>query len=367
MHPGDLGAGGYFVAGKVGGEGFRVNLNGRYASPRLDLTAIGYQQSQNQQAIGVTLGYYRSRDIGALHELQIKLNANTFWTTDGHWTARGNYAAFEVSAILPGYQQIGWDLNLEIPRYDVREIDGYGVPFERIGDVATAFFGSTDPNRPVVLSGVVFGARSFRQGPTEPLTALGTRADALRPAGGLVRDAAHRALRAQPAGLPVRRLPRHGRGLLRRGRRRGLVPEPFLFGRQDPKIFSLTLRQTFVFAPRLTLQIYAQLFSAGSHYTEFAQASARAGERIDLDTLTPTPLPAGEDNPDFHDAAFNLNVVLRWEYRLGSTLYLVYTRNQSVLGVAPGQEPTSGLLPLRLGPGPTVDTFQVKWSYFFDL
>mgnify|MGYP003693560367 CR=1 FL=1 len=87
----------------------------RYASPKLDLTAIGYQQSQNQQAIGATLGYYRSRDIGALHELQIKLNANTFWTTDGHWTARGNYAAFEVSAILPGYQQIGWDLNLEIP------------------------------------------------------------------------------------------------------------------------------------------------------------------------------------------------------------------------------------------------------------
>ena len=124
MHPGDLGAGGYFVAGKVGGEGFRANLSGRYASPKLDLTAIGYQQSQNQQAIGATLGYYRSRDIGALHELQIKLNANTFWTTDGHWTARGNYANFEVSAILPGYQQIGWDLNLEIPRYDVREIDG---------------------------------------------------------------------------------------------------------------------------------------------------------------------------------------------------------------------------------------------------
>jgi hypothetical protein len=144
----------------------------------------------------------------------------------------------------------------------------------------------------------------------------------------------------------------------------------FLFGKQDPKIFSLTLRQTFVFAPRLTLQIYAQLFSAGSHYSGFAVAPANAGERIDIDQLSVLPggqLPPGEDNPDFHDAAFNLNVVLRWEYRLGSTLFLVYSRNQSVLGVAPNQEPTSGLLPLRLGPGPTVDTFQVKWSYFFDL
>jgi Domain of unknown function (DUF5916)/Carbohydrate family 9 binding domain-like len=367
MHPGDLGAGGYFVAGKVGGEGFRANLSGRYASPKLDLTASGYQQSQNQQAIGATLGYYRSRDIGALHELQIKLNANTFWTTDGHWTARGNYASFEISAILPGYQQIGWDLNLEIPRYDVREIVGYGVPFERIGDVGTAFFGSTDPNRPVVLSGLVFGARSFKQGPGAPLTAWGTELTLfVRPVAWsetqLIGHYEH-----NPQGYRFVDCLDTGVGSCAAAGTADSTRNRFLFGRQDPKIFSLTLRQTFVFAPRLTLQIYAQLFSAGSHYTEFAEASARAGERIDIDTLRPTPLPPGEDNPDFHDAAFNLNVVLRWEYRLGSTLYLVYTRNQSVLGVAPGQQPTSGLLPLRLGPGPTVDTFQVKWSYFFDL
>jgi hypothetical protein len=141
----------------------------------------------------------------------------------------------------------------------------------------------------------------------------------------------------------------------------------FVFAVQDPKVVSLTLRQTFVFAPKLTLQFYAQLFSAGSHYSHFAVASARAGERLDLDQLTPVNRPDSVDDPDFHEAAFNLNVVLRWEYRLGSTLYLVYSRNQQVLGVPPGQEPTSGILPLRLGPGPAVDTFQVKWSYFFDL
>ncbi|HET9036671.1 MAG TPA: DUF5916 domain-containing protein [Myxococcaceae bacterium] len=369
MHPGDLGAGGYFVAGKVGGEGFRFNVQGRYASPKLDLTAIGFQQSQNQQAIQGSFGYYRSRGIGAFHELQAKIYAGTWWTTDGHWTPRGNYAGFGVSSILPGYQQLGWDVFLEIPRYDVREIDAYGVPFERIGDVGTAIYGSTDPNRPVVLSGVVFAARSFKQGPGAALTAWGTDLTLfVRPVAWsetqLIGHYEH-----NPQGYRYVDCLGTGEGVCAERGVNDSYRNQFLFARQDPQFVSLTLRQTFVFAPRLTLQIYAQLFSAGSHYTEFATASARSGERIDLDQLAVLPAgkPSDVDNPDFHEAAFNLNVVLRWEYRLGSTLYLVYTRNQSVLGLAPGQEPTSGLVPLRLGPGPAVDTFQVKWSYFFDL
>ncbi len=367
MHPGDLGAGGYLVAGKVGGEGVRAWIVGRYASPKLDLTAIGYQQSQNQQAVGANLAYYRSNGIGAFHEVQAKIFANTWWSTDGRWTPRGNYAGFEVSSILPGYQQLGWNVQMEIPRYDIREIDGYGVPFERIGDVATALFGSTDPNRPVVLSGFVFGARGFPQGPTPVLYAWGTELTLfVRPVSWSETQLighyehnpqGHRFVDCVGSGMASCRAAGVGDPYLNQ----------FVFAVQDPKFFSLTLRQTFVFAPKLTLQIYAQLFSAGSHYSDFAVGSARAGERLDLDQLTLSPRPDSVDNPDFHEAAFNLNVVLRWEYRLGSTLYLVYSRNQSVLGVAPGQEPTSGILPLRLGPGPAVDTFQVKWSYFFDL
>ena len=38
-------------------------------------------------------------------------------------------------------------------------------------------------------------------------------------------------------------------------------------------------------------------------------------------------MPAAEP-PDFQDAALNVNVVFRWEYRLGSTIYFVYSRSQ---------------------------------------
>ena len=33
-------------------------------------------------------------------------------------------------------------------------------------------------------------------------------------------------------------------------------------------------------------------------------------------------------NPDSDRATLNVNLVLRWEYRLGSTLFVVYTRAQ---------------------------------------
>src|SRR5262249_438488 len=306
MQPGDLGAGGYVVAGKRGGEGIRAYLNLRYSTPKMDVNAIGFQQSQNQQAFGGNLRYYRSRGIGSLHELQLNFYASSWWTTDGRWTARGIYSGGEFSMVLPGYQQIGFNVNLEVPRYDVREVKGYGGPFERVGDVAYAVLGSTDPNRPLVLSGVIFGARQFDQSLGKPQWAYG---------GDLT-------LFIRPAPWSETQLIGHYEnnpqgqryvdclGTLEGSCREAGYDDPFrnkfLFARQDPQISSLTLRQPFVFPPRLTLQIYAQFFTAGSHFHDFSQAFASAGERIQLSQLQALPgLPAGEDNPDFHDAAFN--------------------------------------------------------------
>lgn len=61
-----------------------------------------------------------------------------------------------------------------------------------------------------------------------------------------------------------------------------------------------------------------------------------------------------------------MNIVLRWEYRLGSTLFLVYQRAQAELGYAdaPGdRSPAATLEPRGLAAGPAVDTVQVKWTY----
>lgn len=376
LHPGDLGLGGYLFAGKFGGEGFRWDVDYRYASPRLDLNATGFLPTQNEQAARLALHYFRSQGIGGLHELQLNFWLQGAWTTDGRWTSRGRNASVEGWVTLAGFQTVGLNVELELPRFDVREVRDYGVPFERRGSVAFTLFGTTDPKRPLVLSGDVYLLPAFQGGPVP--AQLGGGADLtflLRPFSWWETQLLGK-YDAYPLGaryVACSSGPCSAAGVD--------APETntFLFGQRDVQALSLTLRQTFIFSPRLTLQVYAQFYSAGGYHPAYYQAKAFTGERVAMDALQRlSERPAATDDPDFHDAALNINVVFRWEYRLGSVLYLVYARNQTVLGlqkvidpatgeVIKQQAPTSGLVPLRLGPGPAVNTFQVKWTYLFDL
>jgi hypothetical protein len=60
----------------------------------------------------------------------------------------------------------------------------------------------------------------------------------------------------------------------------------------------------------------------------------------------------------------NTNVVLRWEYTLGSTIFLVYTRSQvpSVL-LGPGEN--ASLSPSSVSRAPAADVILLKLTYFW--
>ncbi len=99
----------------------------------------------------------------------------------------------------------------------------------------------------------------------------------------------------------------------------------YLFGRQRAQSLSLTLRSTYTFTPRLTLQAYAQAILESEHFSDFSYFPARGkGTQVHLSDLRPVTFPVYE-NPDFESGTINASLVGRWEYRLGSTLFLVYT------------------------------------------
>jgi hypothetical protein len=347
FHPGDLGFGGYFKAGKFGGEGFRARVEGSWASPRLDLNAMGFLPSQNQGRLGLLAQYVRTQGLEHLTDFYTQVNATTFFTTDGRFTPRGTYLGWELDFTLKSFDNLGLGVNVDVPFYDVREIDGAGVPFQRQNDVAGYVFAHTDGNRAVSASLSASLYRPFGGGPVTEAFGYGADvATVIRP---------HPRFETQLQ-FHISHDPNGARWVDTLG------DQLFLFGQQNSENLSLTVRQTVVLTPTLTLQAYAQLYSAYAHYPQYFTARPDTQSHIDVAALQAS---ASTSNYDFHDAALNLNVVLRWEYRAGSTLFLVYTRSQRELGYFDGQPPTTTLFPMRLGPGPTTDTVLIKWSYWF--
>ena len=69
-------------------------------------------------------------------------------------------------------------------------------------------------------------------------------------------------------------------------------------------------------------------------------------------------------NPDSARATFNVNLVLRWEYRLGSTLFVVYTRSQDPALIPSPNGASFELRPLYQGRAAD-NVLMVKLAYWF--
>ena len=95
-----------------------------------------------------------------------------------------------------------------------------------------------------------------------------------------------------------------------------------IFGEQQLTRVDMTVRGTFTFTRDLSLQLYAQPFLAAVDYKNFKR-------RLPGGTYEPVDASVYDEaveRPDFNWNSFNSNVVLRWEYMPGSTLFLVWTQ-----------------------------------------
>ncbi len=126
-----------------------------------------------------------------------------------------------------------------------------------------------------------------------------------------------------------------------------------LLGTVDQTTLSLTARLSYTFSPTLSLQLYAQPFISAGEYGNFRYVTApRAAAYADrVHTLAASEIRAetdaddevtyfvdvdhdGVDDFDFEDPSFNFkqlrsNLVLRWEYLPGSTLFVVWSQGRT--------------------------------------
>ena len=118
----------------------------------------------------------------------------------------------------------------------------------------------------------------------------------------------------------------------------------YVFAHVDRSTYSMQVRFNYTFKPDLTLDFYGEPFAASgrySHLGELAIPRTRLIRRYGADGTSLTTLADGTtvvsdgaasfrlDNDDFNVQSFRSNLVLRWEWRAGSTLYLVWQQDRA--------------------------------------
>jgi hypothetical protein len=136
------------------------------------------------------------------------------------------------------------------------------------------------------------------------------------------------------------------------------------FAHLEQKTLSLTWRLGYTFTPNTSLQVYASPFVSKGTYSdvrEVAQARSASYEA----RYTPYTDPAVADDPGgFNVQELRSNVVFRWEYRPGSTLFLVWSQGRQAFSPFEGHKTFGGDLG-DLFRERANHTFLVKVSYWF--
>jgi hypothetical protein len=102
----------------------------------------------------------------------------------------------------------------------------------------------------------------------------------------------------------------------------------YTFARLDQTTVSFTLRMNYTFTPDLTLQLYAQPFVSKGTYSNVRELDRPRAAAYE-DRYRPYDDPTVADDPGgFNATQFRSNVVLRWEYQPGSTLFLVWQQGR---------------------------------------
>jgi hypothetical protein len=135
------------------------------------------------------------------------------------------------------------------------------------------------------------------------------------------------------------------------------------FAQLDQWTVSVTTRINYTMSPTLSLQVYAQPFTSIGDYTEWKELTNTPRAKDYDDRFQ--PYGGGADPGGVNFKQLNTNTVLRWEYRPGSILFLVWQQGRQSFT----QDPTGFQFRRDFGEFAKLhpnNTFLIKMSYWFN-
>ena len=334
-------------------------------SPGFDLNDLGYLRQADVIANQVFGGWSEPTPRGVFREYSLQVAREDQWDFGGLHTLAGTSA--EASAQFRNQWRVQAALAFREP-VDTRALRG--GPALRLSDFyEVGAEVSTDSSRRVVVSfeGQRKWAAEGGTGEWRAESSLG-----LRPSNRLL--------------LSARLDYTRGTDNLQYSATAEAADGPrWVMGRIDQEVWGLTLRANLTVTPELTIQYYGSPFIATGRYAQFKKATQTlatayedrfhryADSEIALDPVENayrvTEASGGATyqfaNPDFDFQEFRSNLVARWEYKPGSSLFAVWSQGRSGYGTGSARTFAGNWDELwRARPD---NVFLVKATYWFAL
>ena len=328
--------------GKIAGEKTRFSANYGYKSPGFDINDLGFQRRSDERYIG---HWFQKRD-----NVPGRFTRSFFWNLNQYagWNYGGdrvwNGANINMHWNWKNYASTGFGLNYNgAPFRDRVTRGGPGV----LGNTsfATWYYTGTDSRKSLsaIYEGFVEvdGKGTFRHNINPFVTWRPSAATSLSTGFryNINNDDAQWVENEEVEGQPTR----------------------YVFARLEQRTVAFTLRFNYTLTANLSFQSYAEPFVSAGEYTNYKQlVDGRAPSYSDR--YAPYAYPS---NADFNYRSFRTTNVLRWEYKPGSALFVVWQQGRE-------REETYG--DFRFGrdftgvfDAPSNNVFLVKLSYWLNM
>jgi len=353
-----------FTLAKIGGGHWRWSTGIRASSPGFEINDMGYLRDVDEIRPYIWLSYNEYKPGKIFRDYDINL---TLWNTyDFSWTNLGLGGSLRADLKFLNY----WSINLNLSRTEERLSTSHlrGGPAVLIPGnwrVGGSFRTDTRNRFHLNLRGSI--TSSDHGALTHSLSSGFT----IRPS-----DRIH--LSVSP------NFNKSSRYLQYMSKETSDAQAHYILSRIDQTTISLTLRLNYTLTPTLSLQLYSQPYVSAGQYSEFKEViDPRAknyldrwhifsGQELVLKGDYYYLYPAGDlgeefifSDPDFNFRQFRLNLVIRWEYLPGSTLFLVWTNginDRTDFGSLSIGDDLKGLFS-----SPSNNAFLLKISYWFNL
>jgi hypothetical protein len=315
--------------GKIAGGKWTASMGGSLRTPGFDVNDAGFQQNADQQFVWGSFNYNDYEQRGIIRNFWLGVNPNSGWDRGRTrlWTQINHWGGVNFTNLY----NINYFVNNRWAATSTGSLRG-GPSIYVPGSNNYNLNINGDRRKPVSFGVHLNGSREQQTGALRNSATLALTA---RPSARLDLSLAPSYSRANPAWQYVSS-PRTAAGT-----------QHYIFSELDQTTVSMTTRLSYTFTRDLSFQFYAQPFISAGDYTGFMRVADRNasafGERFhtftdqqityDADSKTYTAQVDGGvvafRNPDFNIRSLRSNAVVRWEYRPGSTLFVVWSQGRS--------------------------------------